>query len=75
MIRVAVAGGALVWGLVVFEATRWLTFPSDAVGAWITYELATRMPGSTAEIGSVTIGKIERKGRSQRRVYLHLAGA
>lgn len=29
---------------------------------------------STAEIGQVHIGKIERKGRTHRRVYLHLKG-
>ncbi len=31
--------------------------------------------GSTGEIGRVTIGKIEKKGRQNRRVYLHLADA
>ncbi|SEN61761.1 Ala-tRNA(Pro) hydrolase [Loktanella fryxellensis] len=30
---------------------------------------------TTAEIGQIEIGKIERKGRTHRRVYLHLAGA
>lgn len=28
---------------------------------------------STAEIGAVTIGKIEKKGKANRRIYLHLA--
>ncbi len=51
--RIAWVAGALLWALFVFQVALWLTFPSDAMGRWLTYQVSQRMPGYHAELGSV----------------------
>ncbi|HHO50484.1 MAG TPA: type II secretion system protein GspN [Deltaproteobacteria bacterium] len=46
--------GGVLWCAVVFLATFWLTFPSDALIERIRYEVPGRMPGYSIDLASVS---------------------
>jgi misacylated tRNA(Ala) deacylase len=47
---------------------------ADAAGTVDLQPCGGTHVGRTGEIGRVSLGKIEKKGKQNRRVYLHLAG-